>query len=85
MRPLEGKELKYFKKNYFTEAQKTLCKRFEQVGGSFTFRVDGEPYKYKHDGSKAYTDYIEQMDNRVAELQKVVDAAAVRPPNPSAE
>ena len=59
MRPLEGEELTFFKNNYLTKAQKTLCKRFEQKGGSFTFRVNGEPYKYKHDGSKAYTDYIE--------------------------
>ena len=59
MRLLEGEELEYFKKNYFTAGQKTLCKIFEQKSGSFTFKVDGKPYRYEHDGSKAYTDYIE--------------------------
>ena len=34
---------------------------------------------------EAYTEYIEQMDKRVTELQRVVDAAAVRPPNPYAK
>ena len=34
---------------------------------------------------EAYTDYIKQMDGRVLELQRIVDDAAVRPPNPYAE
>ena len=45
MNKLEQKQLLFLKKNYFTSAQKTLCKKFEQYGGEFTFKVENEPFK----------------------------------------
>ena len=40
MRLLDKKELLELKRNHFSSTQKTLCKKFEQTGGSFTFKVD---------------------------------------------
>jgi|TARA_B100001094_G_scaffold253785_1_gene252326 hypothetical protein len=59
MRLLDKKELLELKRNYFSSTQKTLCKKFEQTGGSFTFKVDDSKFVFKHDGSKAYTDFEE--------------------------
>tara|TARA_Y100000389_G_C16982350_1_gene280929 strand:- start:113 stop:415 length:303 start_codon:yes stop_codon:yes gene_type:complete len=59
MRPLDKKELLELKRNYFTPAQKTLCKKFEQNSGQFDFIVNGKKYLFKHDGSKAHTDFEE--------------------------
>ena len=59
MRPLDKKELLELKRNYFNPVQKTLCKKFEQTSGQFDFIVNGKKYLFKHDGSKAYTDFEE--------------------------
>ncbi len=58
MKVLNQKELLYLKKNYFTPTQKTLCKKFEQTSGQFTFPAGNPIYKFQHDGSKAYSDYV---------------------------
>jgi hypothetical protein len=60
MRQLTKKELLELKRNYFTPTQKTLCKKFEQTGGQFTFKVINDvKFMFRHDGSKAYTDFEE--------------------------
>ena len=46
MRLLDKKELLELKRNYFSPIQKTLCKKFEQTGGSFTFKVDDNKFVY---------------------------------------
>ena len=58
MNKLEQKQLLFLKKNYFTSAQKTLCKKFEQYGGEFTFKVENEPFKIIFKQSKAYTNFL---------------------------
>ena len=58
MKALSQKELLYLKRNYFSKVQKTLCKKFEQTGGAFTFPKGNPIYKFQHDGSKAYSDFI---------------------------
>lgn len=59
MKVLDQKTLLYLKRNHFTPAQKTLCKKFEQRSGQFDFFVNGVKYLFKHDGSKAYSDYVQ--------------------------
>ena len=56
---ISQKELLNLKRNYFTPPQKTLCKKFEQTSGQFDFIVNGKKYLFKHDGSKAYTNFTE--------------------------
>ena len=63
MNQLDQKQLLYLKKNHFTANQKTLCKKFEQYGGTFTFKVDDEKYKLTYDQSKAYTNFIFNQDH----------------------
>ena len=58
MNKLEQKQLLFLKKNYFTSVQKTLCKKFEQYGGEFTFKVENEPFKIIFKQSKAYTNFL---------------------------
>ena len=58
MQKLEQNQLLFLKKNYFTSKQKTLCKKFEQYGGSFTFVINEQKYKLVYKQSKAYTDFI---------------------------
>tara|TARA_B110000259_G_scaffold175573_1_gene210918 strand:+ start:51 stop:353 length:303 start_codon:yes stop_codon:yes gene_type:complete len=59
MKKIDQKTLLYLKRNHFTPAQKTLCKKFEQSSGQFDFFVNGVKYLFKHDGSKAYSDYVQ--------------------------
>ena len=59
MKKIDQKTLLYLKRNHFTPAQKTLCKKFEQRSGQFDFFVNGVKYLFKHDGSKAYSDYVQ--------------------------
>ena len=40
MNKLEQKQLQFLKKNHFTPEQKTYCKKFEQYGGNFSFKVN---------------------------------------------
>ena len=61
MKVLYQKTLLYLKRNHFTPAQKTLCKKFEQRSGQFDFFVNGVKYLFKHDGSKAYSDYVQSQ------------------------
>ena len=46
MNKLDKKQLLFLKKNYFTSKQKTLCKKFEQTGGAFSFIIDGKNINY---------------------------------------
>jgi hypothetical protein len=62
MNTLNQKQLLFLKNNIFSAKQKTLCKKFEQYGGSFTFKIDDKPYKLVYQSSKAYTDYIFDQD-----------------------
>ena len=62
MNSLDQKQWLFLKRNIFTASQKTLCKKFEQYGGSFTFIIDDKKYKIKYESSKAYTDYIFDQD-----------------------
>ena len=59
MRELDKKELIELKRKYFTPAQKTLCKKFEQCGGEFIFNINEKKYILRYKSSKAYTNYIE--------------------------
>jgi|TARA_R110000744_G_scaffold208301_2_gene326944 hypothetical protein len=59
MKVLDQKTLLYLKKNHFTEAQKTYCKKFEQTSGQFDFFINGVKYLFKHDGSRAYSDFVQ--------------------------
>jgi len=54
---LTGEQLIYLKRNYFTSAQKTLCKKFEQTGGGFKFKVNNKLYSLRYDATKAYSDF----------------------------
>ena len=56
---IDKKTLLYLKINHFTPKQKTLCKKFEQKSGQFYFIVEDKKYLFKHDGSKAYSNFIE--------------------------
>ena len=62
MELLDQKQLLFLKKNYFTSKQKTLCKKFEQYGGEFTFIVDDIKYKLAYNQSKAYSNFILNQD-----------------------
>ena len=57
MNLLNQKQLLFLKKNYFSSKQKTLCKKFEQYGGEFTFQIDSKSYKLVYKSSKAYTNF----------------------------
>ncbi len=71
MNKLEQKQLLFLKKNYFTPAQKTLCKKFEQYGGTFSFIVDDQKYKLSYKQSKAYTDFLfESIKNNTGTMHK---------------
>ena len=60
MQSLNQKQLLYLKKNYFSPTQKTLCKKFEQTGGNFTFKVNNKSYILSYKSSKAFTDFISE-------------------------
>jgi len=62
MNSLDQKQLLFLKRNIFNASQKTLCKKCEQTGGNFTFKVDGKTYKLIYQSSKAYTDYVFDQD-----------------------
>ena len=62
MELLDQKQLLFLKKNYFTSKQKTLCKKFEQYGGEFTFIVDDIKYKLAYNQSKAYSNFVLNQD-----------------------
>jgi hypothetical protein len=71
MLQLNQKQLLYLKKNYFNLNQKTLCKKFEQYGGEFTFTVDNQKYKLSYNQSKAYTDFLfESIKNNTGIMHK---------------
>lgn len=71
MNKLEQKQLLFLKKNYFTPVQKTLCKKFEQYGGTFSFIVDDQKYKLSYKQSKAYTDFLfESIKNNTGTMHK---------------
>lgn len=71
MNKLEQKQLSFLKKNYFTPVQKTLCKKFEQYGGTFSFIVDDQKYKLSYKQSKAYTDFLfESIKNNTGTMHK---------------
>ena len=71
MNKLEQKQLLFLKKNYFTSAQKTLCKKFEQYGGEFTFKVENKPFKIIFKQSKAYTNFLfESIKNNTGVMHK---------------
>ena len=71
MNKLEQKELLFLKKNHFTPAQKTLCKKFEQYGGTFSFEVNNKKYKLSYNQSKAYTDFLfESIKNNTGTMHK---------------
>jgi hypothetical protein len=71
MQKLEQNQLLFLKKNYFTSKQKTLCKKFEQYGGSFTFVINEQKYKLVYKQSKAYTDFIfDSIKNNTGTMHK---------------
>ena len=71
MNKLDKKQLLFLKKNYFTSKQKTLCKKFEQTGGAFSFIIDGKKYKLSYKQSRAYTDYLfESTKNNTGIMHK---------------
>ena len=71
MNKLDQKQLLFLKKNYFTSKQKTLCKKFEQTGGTFSFIIDGQKYKLSYKQSKAYTDFLfESTKNNTGIMHK---------------
>ena len=56
---LTTEQLRYLKRNYFTPAQKTYCKKFEQRGAnSFKFKVNGKSYTLKYEATKVYSDFV---------------------------
>ena len=55
---LTTEQLRYLKRNHFTPAQKTLCKKFEQIGGGFKFKVEGKLYSLTYNATQAYSDYV---------------------------
>ena len=59
MRQLDKKELLELKRNYFSDNQKTLCKKFEQYGGDIKFKVDEETFVLSYKPTGAYTNYVE--------------------------
>ena len=58
MNLLTVEQLRYLKRNHFSAKQKTLCKKFEQKGGSFNFFINGVEFRLKYKASKAYTNYV---------------------------
>jgi len=71
MNKLEQKQLLFLKKNYFTSVQKTLCKKFEQYGGEFNFKVENKPFKIIFKQSKAYTNFLfESIKNNTGIMHK---------------
>jgi hypothetical protein len=71
MNKLEQKQLLFLKKNYFTSTQKTLCKKFEQYGGTFSFMVNNKKYKLSYKQSKAYTNFLfESTKNNTGTMHK---------------
>ena len=71
MNKLDQKQLLFLKKNYFTSTQKTLCKKFEQTGGVFSFIVDNQKFKLSYKQSKAYTDFLfESTKNNTGVMHK---------------
>jgi hypothetical protein len=71
MNKLEKKQLLFLKKNIFTPKQKTLCKKCEQYGGTFSFMVDNQKYKLSYKQSKAYTDFLfESIKNNTGTMHK---------------
>ena len=71
MNLLNQKQLLFLKKNYFSSKQKTLCKKLEQYGGTFSFIVDNQKYKLSYNQSKAYTDFLfESTKNNTGIMHK---------------
>ena len=71
MNKLEKNQLLFLKKNIFTPKQKTLCKKFEQYGGTFSFMVDDQKYKLSYKQSKAYTNFLfESIKNNTGTMHK---------------
>ena len=71
MNKLEKKQLLFLKNNIFTPEQKTLCKKFEQYGGVFSFKVDNKKYKISYKQSKAYTNFLfESTKNNTGIMHK---------------
>ena len=71
MNKLEQKQLLFLKNTIFTPKQKTLCKKFEQYGGTFSFIVDNQKYKLSYKQSKAYTDFLfESIKNNTGIMHK---------------
>ena len=58
MNLLNQEQLLYLKKNHFSAKQKTLCKKFEQYGGCFNFKINEINFQLCYKQSKAYTDYV---------------------------
>ena len=58
MKILNQEQLLYLKKNHFSAKQKTLCKKFEQYGGCFSFKINEINFQLCYKQSKAYTDYV---------------------------
>jgi len=58
MNLLNQEQLLYLKKNHFSAKQKTLCKKFEQYGGCFNFKINDVKFQLCYKQSKAYTDYV---------------------------
>ena len=58
MNLLNQEQLLYLKKNHFSKGQKTLCKKFEQYGGCFNFKINDVKFQLCYKQSKAYTDYV---------------------------
>ena len=58
MNLLNQEQLLYLKKNHFSAKQKTLCKKFEQYGGCFNFKINEINFQLCYKASKAYTDYV---------------------------
>ena len=71
MNKINQKQLLFLKKNYLNSHQKTLCKKFEQYGGEFSFKVNNKNYKLIYRQSKAYTNYLfESQKNNTGIMHK---------------
>jgi hypothetical protein len=57
MRQIDKKQLTELKRS-FTPTQKTLCKKFEQYGGTFMFERDGDKFRITFGATGVYTDFM---------------------------
>tara|TARA_Y100000361_G_scaffold35371_1_gene29804 strand:+ start:648 stop:845 length:198 start_codon:yes stop_codon:yes gene_type:complete len=63
MRVLDKQELRELKRS-FNPVQKTLCKKFEQTGGSMKVIIDDIEYKLSFNSTKVYLEHISNRPHK---------------------